>query len=127
MLRLPRAATRRPARWSALRYACSRNGNPRRPRSPHPVSKTSVVPTPDFRALLDAAPGNYLVLGPGLMIVGVNDAYLRATLTQRQDIIGCPLFEVFPDNPSDGAADGVRNLRASLERVLRHKRPDAMA
>jgi two-component system, sensor histidine kinase len=91
------------------------------------VSKTSVVPTPDFRALFDATPGNYLVLGPGLMIVEVNDAYLRATLTQREDIIGCPLFEVFPDNPSDGAADGVRNLRASLERVLRHKRPDAMA
>ena len=91
------------------------------------MSKTSVVPTPDFRALFDAAPGNYLVLGPSLMIVEVNDAYLRATLTQREDIIGCPLFEVFPDNPGDVAADGVRNLRASLERVLRHKRPDAMA
>jgi signal transduction histidine kinase/CheY-like chemotaxis protein len=91
------------------------------------VSKTSVVPTPDFRALFDTTPGNYLVLGPGLMIVEVNDAYLRATLTQREDIIGCPLFEVFPDNPGDVAADGVRNLRASLERVLRHKRPDAMA
>ena len=91
------------------------------------MSKPTVVPAPDFRALFDAAPGAYLVLGPDLMIVAVNDAYLRATLTRREDIIGRPLFEVFPDNPDDIAVDGVRNVRASLDRVLRHKRPDAMA
>jgi signal transduction histidine kinase/CheY-like chemotaxis protein len=91
------------------------------------MGKTPVVPALDFRALFDATPGNYLVLGPDLIIVAVNDAYLRATLRQSEDIIGRPLFEVFPDNPDNAAANGVRNLRASLERVLRHKRPDAMA
>ncbi|QCG92954.1 response regulator (plasmid) [Azospirillum sp. TSA2s] len=91
------------------------------------MNKTPVAPVLDFRALFDAAPGNYLVLAPDLTIVGVNDAYLRSTLTRREDIVGRPLFEVFPDNPADVAADGVRNLRASLKRVLRHKRSDAMA
>ncbi|MBM3980080.1 MAG: PAS domain S-box protein [Planctomycetes bacterium] len=82
---------------------------------------------PDFRALFEAAPGPYLVLSPDLVIVAVNDAYLRATMTVRERIVGRPLFDVFPDNPADPGADGVRNLRASLDRVRAHLVPDAMA
>ena len=81
----------------------------------------------DFRRLFESSPGCYLVLDPDLNIVGVSDAYLRATMTRREDIVGRPLFEVFPDNPDDPGADGVSNLRASLGRVLAHRRPDAMA
>ena len=83
--------------------------------------------SPDFRALFESAPGLYLVLTSDLTIVAVSDAYLRATMTERDAIIGRSLFEVFPDNPGDPSATGVANLRASLERVLRLKRPDAMA
>jgi two-component system sensor kinase FixL len=82
---------------------------------------------PNFQALFQAAPGLYLVLAPDLTIVAASDAYLRATLTERQDIVGRRLFDVFPDNPDDPGATGVGNLRASLERVLRFRRPDAMA
>jgi len=38
---------------------------------------------PDFQALFEAAPGSYLVLDPGLRVVAVSDAYLRATMTER--------------------------------------------
>jgi len=82
---------------------------------------------PDFRALFQSVPGLYLVLTRGLLIVAASDAYLRATMTERQEIIGRHLFEVFPDNPDDPNATGVSNLRASLDRVLRYRRPDAMA
>ncbi len=82
--------------------------------------------TPDFRVLFESAPGLYLVLTSDLHIVAVSDAYLTATMTQRDTILGRPLFEVFPDNPSDPQADGVRNLRASLHRVLRNRVADAM-
>src|SRR5262245_40741952 len=82
---------------------------------------------PDFRALFEAVPGAYLVLAPDLTIAAASDAYLRATFTERQNITGRPLFEVFPDNPDDPDATWVRNLRVSLERVLRFRRPDAMA
>ncbi len=68
----------------------------------------------------------YLVLRPDLRIVAASDAYLAATLTKRDDIIGRSLFEVFPDNPDDPKADGVRNLKASLDRVLRGRVSDAM-
>ncbi|MGH7569641.1 MAG: PAS domain-containing protein [Gemmatimonadales bacterium] len=58
-------------------------------------------PTPDFRALFESAPGLYLVVTPGLTIVAVSEAYLRATMTTRDSILGRGLFEVFPDNPDD--------------------------
>jgi signal transduction histidine kinase len=82
---------------------------------------------PDYRALFESAPGLYLVLNPELIIVAASDAYLRATMTRRDAIIGRGIFEVFPDNPADPTATGARNLRASLERVLRSGQPDAMA
>lgn len=84
------------------------------------------VPTPDFRALFEAAPGLYLVLTPDFTIVAVSDAYASATMTRREDILGRGLFEVFPDNPDDPATEGVRNLRASLQRVLDSQVTDAM-
>src|SRR5687767_12072748 len=77
-------------------------------------------------SLLEAAPGAYLVLDPHFEIVAVTDAYLRATLTLRHEIIGRALFDVFPDNPTDPEATGMRNLRASLEMVLQTRAPHAM-
>jgi signal transduction histidine kinase/CheY-like chemotaxis protein len=82
---------------------------------------------PDFRALFEGAPGLYLVLDPELRIVAVSDAYLRATMTRREEIIGRGIFDVFPDNPDDPNATGVRNLSASLDRVRQKRVADTMA
>lgn len=82
---------------------------------------------PDFRLLFEGAPGLYLVLTPDLKIVAVSEAYLRATMTQRDEILGRGLFDVFPDNPDDPAATGVANLRASLDRVREQRVADTMA
>lgn len=83
--------------------------------------------TPDFRRLFEAAPCLCLVLSPDLRILAASDAYLRATMTRREDIVGGQLFEVFPDNPADPNATGMKNLAASLQRVLHLCCPDAMA
>ena len=85
------------------------------------------IPQPDFRMLFEAAPGLYLVLAPDLRIAAVSDAYLHATMTSRDEILGRGLFEVFPDNPDDPQASGVNNLRASLQSVLEFGRTDTMA
>src|SRR5882762_7727999 len=90
-------------------------------------SSSSSATPPDFQALFQSAPGLYLVLAPDLAILAVTDAYLHATMTKREDILGCGIFDVFPDNPDDPAATGVRNLRTSLQRVLQNKTSDAMA
>ncbi len=90
-------------------------------------SQPNLTAKPDFEALFEAVPGLYLVLTPELKIAAVSNAYLQATLTERQKILGRHLFDVFPDNPNDPAATGVGNLRASLERVLKNKVSDTMA
>lgn len=81
---------------------------------------------PDFRMLFESAPGLYLVLKSDFSIVAVSNAYLQATMTKRENILGRGIFEVFPDNPDDPQADGVQNLRASLRRVMRDKVADHM-
>jgi PAS domain S-box-containing protein len=83
--------------------------------------------TPDYRALFETSPGLYLVLAPDLTILAVSDAYLAATMTTRDGIVGRGLFDVFPDNPDDPDATGVGNLSASLDRVKATRAPDTMA
>src|SRR5690348_9143643 len=80
----------------------------------------------DFRALFEGAPGLYLVLDPDLNIIAVSDAYAKATMTERDALVGQHLFIAFPDNPDDPSAEGVANLRASLERVRRDRVVDVM-
>src|SRR2546421_485882 len=108
-------------------------------RSYLPPGGSSEVPTdhggqrsngpsaPDFKLLFESVPGLYLVLDPRYVIVAVSDDYLEATMTERDQILGRGIFEVFPDNPDDAEATGVRNLRASLDRVRCERVPDTMA
>jgi PAS domain S-box-containing protein len=81
---------------------------------------------PDYKRLFESAPSLYMVLDPSLHIVAVSDAYCQATLTQRNEILGRYLFDVFPDNPGDPSADAIRNTRASLNRVLQSHQTDVM-
>ncbi len=81
----------------------------------------------NFKALFESVPGLYLVLLPDFNIVAVSNAYADATMTKREEVTGKHLFEVFPDNPDDITADGVSNLRASLNAVLKSKTAHSMA
>ena len=74
----------------------------------------------DYRKIFESSPALFLVLGADdtFPILGASDAYLRATHTERDAIVGRPLFEVFPDNPDDPSATGILNLRSSLKRSL---------
>jgi signal transduction histidine kinase len=76
---------------------------------------------PDFRTLFEAAPGLFLALEPRapFAIVAVSDAFARATLRSRGDLVGKSLSAVFPEEP-------IGELAASLERVVRSRAPDAL-
>lgn len=82
---------------------------------------------PDFRQVFEKSPVLNLVVDVRFVIVAVTDAYCRATMTRRADIVGRGLFEVFPDNPDDSGANGVANLRGSILNVIRFRAPDRMA
>lgn len=81
----------------------------------------------DYRILVTGLPGLFLFLDAELHILEMSDAYCRATMIDREVVRGRSIFEVFPDNPGDSAADGARNLHASLRRVLKTGVPDTMA
>jgi PAS domain-containing protein len=90
------------------------------------ASQPDQLPVYDYAAVFEKIPGLYLVLDPSFTIVAANDAYCDATLKERDAIVGRHLFEAFPDNPRDSAADGVENLRVSLLKVLKTRQPDRM-
>ncbi|WP_198588414.1 SpoIIE family protein phosphatase [Geodermatophilus chilensis] len=82
---------------------------------------------PDFARVFDEAPAPFLLLTPDLVIVHANRARLEATATTLEDTVGRHLFDVFPLNPDDPGADGVRNLADSLGRARDTRRPVTMA
>lgn len=82
-----------------------------------------------YAVLFAASPAPVLILTPDppdFTIADVNAAYLAATNRTRDDLVGRPMFEAFPDDPDDPAATGVRNLRASFERALVSRRVEPM-
>lgn len=96
----------------------------------NPGSRSHAAPEANFWAVFESAPDAYLLLAPDpprFTMVAANEARLRVTMTRREDVIGRPLFEVFPDNPTDPHATGVQNLLASLHEVLRTGKPHRMA
>jgi len=88
----------------------------------------SLITNLDFPARFESAPGLFFVLKPdkNYTVLGVSDAYLQATLSQRKNIVGLSLFDVFP-NQGENFNSSNKNLRASLERVVATKLPDSMA
>ncbi len=63
---------------------------------------------------------------PDYTIIEVNNAYLEATTTKREQIIGKPVFTVFPKNPSIQNAKNIEETILSFEKAIRTKRPDTM-
>jgi PAS domain S-box-containing protein len=82
---------------------------------------------PDFKAVFESSPNPYMVLDRELRFVAANAAYLRATGTTREALIGRHLFEAFPHDPQDPRNQNARLLRESLERVLSSRAPDVIA
>ncbi|GIH95496.1 ATP-binding protein [Planobispora siamensis] len=82
---------------------------------------------PDYARLFDAAPTPCVILDTDLVVAAVNRAYLAEFLTEREQIVGRPILDLFPGHPDDVSADGRANLARSLLTVLETGRPDTMA
>lgn len=80
----------------------------------------------DSYSIIKSAPDLYLIIDPSLIIIEASDAYLAATMVQREEILGRKIFEVFPDNPNDPNANGTSNLNRSLQKVIKTKKPHQM-
>lgn len=105
-------------------------------RSPLPKTEADVAAEATRAAMIEQfrkAFGESLHLAalidpaPGLVIVDVNRTYELSTGLSRDQIVGRCQFELFPDNPSDPAADGIYNLYTSLRAAAEHHQPQVMA
>lgn len=81
---------------------------------------------PDYKRLFESAAGLIVVVDTAFRILAASDAYLRATMSRREAIVGKELFAVFPYNSAEVDGSGVSALRASFERVLATGSADAI-
>ena len=78
----------------------------------------------DFESILALSPNPYVVMDANLVIVWMNEAYLAATMSRREDIIGKSMFDAFPSEPGTESYD---LLNDSLHRVLDSGQTDELA
>ncbi len=78
----------------------------------------------NFEALLTHSPNSYIVINRDLVISWMNDAYLKATMRERSELLGKGIFEAFP---SPDLSDSHKLLRASFDRVLATRQADEIA
>jgi PAS domain S-box-containing protein len=72
--------------------------------------------SPDFQRLFRSLPGAYAVLDSSLVLLEANAEFLALTGSNREDLLGRPAFEAFPDRDPAGSRRDVSH--ASFERVL---------
>lgn len=82
----------------------------------------------DYRSLFQSLPERYVVFGvdaPTFTMLTANDAYFAITNTTTDQVLGRPLFEIFPDTSEKALKTGKGELQESLERVIKTKQPDS--
>lgn len=83
------------------------------------------MPVPiDFEALISDSPNAYVLLDRDLRLAWMNDAYLRATMRRREDLLGREMFDAFPSPPE---SESRRLLERSFRRVLDTGQADELA
>jgi PAS domain-containing protein len=66
-------------------------------------------------------------VAPDYTILDVNDAYLSATNSSREKIVGKNVFAVFPANPSDEDSKNIERTIFSFNQVIQTGKPHGMS
>jgi PAS domain S-box-containing protein len=64
---------------------------------------------------------------PLYTIIDVNDAYLKATNSTREALIGTSVFGAFPANPTDEESKNIERTIYSFDEAIRSKEPHTMS
>lgn len=75
--------------------------------------------SPIAKLILSVATTDYTILD-------VNQTYLQTTNTKKEELIGKPLFAVFPENPSDPYSKNIEQTLLSFEEAIRTGQPHTM-
>lgn len=83
--------------------------------------------TIELARIFEHLPNALMVLDRDLRYVAANAAYLAATSSTREGLIGSHVFDSFPDDPTDPNNANVALLRSSFDRVLATGKGDEIA
>jgi PAS domain S-box-containing protein len=89
-----------------------------------------VIENQYLNPIFKSAPLPILLLlpdAPYFTVADVNTAYLKATNTKEDSLVGKSVFETFPDNSEDFIADVICTFRQSLLTVISTGKPHTMA
>ena len=84
-------------------------------------------PQIDYEAVFRALPGMVALLTPDLVYADANEDFQRLSGRTREQLVGRYIFDVFPENPNDPAAAGMRDVKASMMRAVATGERDTMA
>lgn len=88
------------------------------------------LPGEDYKAIFNNSPATMLIIdidAPFYTILDVNSAYLSATNTKREDLVGKSVFGVFPANPTDEVSKNIERTIFSFEQAILNKVPHVMS
>lgn len=83
----------------------------------------------DYSHLFRSLPGQHIVVDvddPVFTLIDENEAHARVALTKRENVVGKPFFEVFPDTSDKFLTTGVSDIAESFKRVIQTGAPDTM-
>ncbi|MDX3643445.1 PP2C family protein-serine/threonine phosphatase [Streptomyces sp. MB09-02B] len=81
----------------------------------------------DYAEVFRALPGMVALLTPELVYADANEDFLRLAGRSREQLLGRYIFDVFPENPNEPAAAGMRETEASMLRTVATGERDTMA
>ncbi|GAC1302059.1 MAG: hypothetical protein NVSMB24_05980 [Mucilaginibacter sp.] len=84
----------------------------------------------EYKNIFNCSPAAILVINtdaPIYTILDVNDAYLNATNTNRDDLVGRGVFAAFPANPTDEESKNIERTIFSFEQAINTKKPHTMS
>src|SRR6478672_5327248 len=95
------------------------------------MNKTELIFSQQFyKEIFYNSPVAKLILdpvGPDYRILDVNDAYLKATNSIREKLIGKSVFAAFPANPSDEDSKNIERTIYSFEQAIQTGKPYTMS
>ena len=77
----------------------------------------------NYQQLFESLPERYIVLDPSLRVLSATEGYLNVTLTQRPQVIGQHVFDVFPSSSFQLPSSDIDLFQNALNRVIYERVP----
>ncbi|WP_295667502.1 PAS domain S-box protein [uncultured Mucilaginibacter sp.] len=87
------------------------------------------VPEGGYQDIFNYSPATILVMdvdAPFYTILDVNEAYLNATNSTREELVGKSVFGAFPANPTDEVSQNIERTIFSFEQAIQTKKSHTM-